>query len=132
MRGLKICLWVAAVGSLLSVAGVFLPLSVIESLATMLGMGPFPDSPVVVYALRTMSATYVGIGVFFVILALNPMKYGVLVPLSGAAAVFLGVACAIYGLLSGIPLWWFVGDALACTIVGILILLFWRRVKAGG
>lgn len=132
MRCLKVCLWVGAVGCLLSVAGLFLPLSVIESWANKLGAGPFPDSAVVGYALRTMSATWVAAGVFLVILALDPMKYGVLVPFSGAAAVFLGVVCAISGLVSGIPLWWFMGDALSCTVFGILILLFWKRVKPGG
>jgi len=77
-----------------------------------------------------MSATYAAAGVFFVILALHPMKYGVLVPFSGAAAVFLGVVCAISGYVSRMPFLWFMGDAVACTLFGILILLFWRRVRS--
>jgi len=69
------------------------------------------------------------VGVFFVILALHPMKYGVLVPFSGLAAVFLGVVCAIAGLVVGMPVLWFLGDSVSCTVLGVLIVVFWRQAK---
>ena len=132
MRGLKICLWIAGIGCLLSVFGMFLPVSVWESLAKVFGIESLSlsDSPLFEYAARLMSATYVGVGVFFVILALHPMKYGVMVPFSGWAAVVLGVICAITGLVTGIPVWWFLGDALSCVVLGVLVLVFWRKAKA--
>ena len=80
MRSLKICLWIAAIGCLLSVFGVFLPFSVLESVAKAFGAQALPDSPLVIYAARVMSAMAVATGVYFVILALDPMKYPVMVP----------------------------------------------------
>ena len=127
MRALKICLWIAGIGCLLSVIGVFLPISVIESIAKFFGIESLPDSPLLVYAVRLMSATYAAVGVFFVILALDPMKYGVMVPFSGVGAVFVGVVCAIAGLLAAMPLWWFLGDSLSCLVLGVLILVFWIK-----
>lgn len=128
MCPLKTCLWIVGVGCLLAVFGLFLPLSVIESLAKVFGDQAFPpDSPVFAYALRGLSATYVAVGVFYVILALNPMKYGLLVPFSGAAGIFVGLACAVCGPLTEVPPLWFLGDFLFCTVFGILILAFWRR-----
>ena len=132
MRGLKICLWVGAVACLLSVFGLFLTISMVESIATMLGMDTFPDIPVIIYAVRLMSATYMAIGAFLLILALDPIKYGVLVPFSGAAAVFLAIVCFVYGLLAGMSWIWFVGDSLFCMAFGVLILVFWRRAVAEG
>jgi len=129
MRGLKICLWIAGIGCLLSVVGLFLPVRLVESLAKVFGGPAFPDSPLCLYALRVVSATYVGVGVFFVILALNPTKYEVLVPFSGLAAIFLGVVCAITGLVVGMPVLWFLGDSLSCVVLGVLIVLFWRQAK---
>jgi len=129
MRALKICLWIAGVGCLLSVFGMFLPMSVFESIAKFFGIESLPDSPLLVYAVRLMSATYAAVGVFFVILALDPMKYGVMVPFSGLGAVFVGVVCAIAGLLSEMPLWWFLGDSLSCLVLGVLVLVFWRQAK---
>jgi hypothetical protein len=93
MRALKICLWVTGILCLLAVVALFFPLSVYEFFADFLGVEMLPDSPLLGYAFRTIAATFMGIGVFFVILALDPMKYGVLVPYSGMAAVFIGVVC---------------------------------------
>ncbi len=129
MRALKICLWIAGVGCLLSVFGMFLPMSVFESIAKFFGIESLPDSPLLVYAFRLMSATYAAVGVFFIILALQPMKYGVMVPFSGVGAVFVGVVCAIAGLLTAMPLWWFLGDSLSCLVLGVLILVFWQQAK---
>ncbi|HUT29248.1 MAG TPA: hypothetical protein VMX13_05595 [Sedimentisphaerales bacterium] len=129
MRALKICLWIAGVGCLTSVVGMFLPVRLAESLAKVFGGPAFPDSPLCLYALRVVSATYVGVGVFFVILALRPMKYGVLVPFSGLASVFLGVVCGITGLVVGMPVLWFLGDSLSCVVLGVLILFFWQKAQ---
>jgi len=127
MRPLKVCLWVAAVVCLLSVVGLFLPAAAFESFARMTGADTLPDSPVVWYGLRVMSATYVVIGAFLLILARDPVKYGPLVPFSGVAAVFLGFVCGISGFGSHMPLFWFLGDSLSLMAFGILALALWRR-----
>jgi len=129
MRALKICLWIAGVVCLLSVFGMFLPISAWESIARFFGIESLPDSPQFMYAVRLMSGTYAAVGVFFIILALDPMKYGVMVPFSGLGAVFVGVVCAIAGLLTAMPLWWFLGDSLSCLVLGVLILVFWQQAK---
>ena len=129
MRALKICLWISGIGCLLSVFGMFLPVSWFESIAKFFGIESLPDSPQFMYAVRLMSATYAAVGVFFIILALDPGKYGVMVPFSGVGAVFVGVVCAIAGLLAEMPLWWFMGDSLSCLVLGVLILVFWQQAK---
>ena len=125
------CLWIAGIACLLSVFGMFLPISACESIAKYFGIESLhlPDSPLVEYALRLMSATYVAIGVYLVILALNPMKYGVMIPFTGLAAVFLGAVCAITGLVVGMSVLWFLGDSVSCAILGVLILVFWQQAK---
>ena len=129
MRALKVCLWIAGIGCLLSLFGMVLPISSWEYIAKFLGLELFPDSPQFMYAVRLMSGTYVAVGVFFVILALDPVKYGVMVPFSGLGAVFVGVVCSIAGLLTEMPFWWFMGDSLSCLVLGILILVFWQQAK---
>ena len=133
MRALKICLWIAGILCLLSVFGMFLPISVWESIAKYFGIESLhlPDSPLFEYMVRLMCATYAGVGVYFVILARRPMKYGVLVPFTGIAAVLLGVVCGITGLVVGMPVLWFLGDSVSCTVLGVLILVFWRKARRG-
>lgn len=129
MRALKICLWVTGILCLLSVFGMFLPLSAFESIARFFGVESLPDSPLVLYAGRVMSATYVGVGIFFIILALNPVKYGVMVPFSGLCSVFIGAVCAITGIAARMPAMWYLGDSIPCLVLGVLILVFWQRAR---
>ncbi len=130
MRGLKICLLITGILCLPSVVGLFLPLSAFESITGFFGIKTLPDSPLIMYTIRVTSATYVGIGVFFIILALNPMKYGVIVPFSGIVSVFLGVVCGITGPAVGMPAKWFLGDSLSCLVLGVIILAFWQKAKS--
>ncbi len=129
MRLLKICLWITGIGCLLSLFGMFLPFSAWQSICKLFGIESFPDLPHVMYAPRVGSGTYVAVGIFFIILALDPLKYGVIVPFSGVAAVFVGVVCAIAGLLTKMALCWFIGDSLSCLILGVFILVFWQQAK---
>ena len=129
MRALKTCLWVTGILCLLSVVGMFLPVSAFESIAKFFGVESLPDSPVVEYAIRAMSATYAGVGIFFIILALNPAKYGVMVPFSGLCAIFIGAVCAITGIAVQMPALWYLGDSVPCLVLGALILVFWRRAR---
>jgi hypothetical protein len=129
MRGLKICLWIAGILCLLSVVGLFLPIETGETMARYFGIESLPDSPLFLYTARLMSATFAGIGVFFIILALRPTDYGIMVPFSGLATVVLGVVCGITGFAVGMPNLWFLGDSLSCLVLGILILAFWQQAK---
>jgi hypothetical protein len=129
MRGLKICLWVTGILCLLSVVWLFLPFSVYEAIGRSFGIEPLPDWPLFMYAMRTMAATFIGIGAYFIILALEPMKYKVLVPFSGLVAVFIGMVCVIAGTTAAMPVMWYLADALSCIILGSLILIFWQRAK---
>jgi len=114
MRALKISLWIAGIGCLLSLFGMVLPVSSWESIAKLFGVESVPNLPQFSYA---------------IILALDPLKYGVMVPFSGFGAVFVGMVCAIAGLLTKIAFWWFMGDSLSCLILGALILVFWQQAK---
>ncbi|NQT00510.1 MAG: hypothetical protein HQ580_00660 [Planctomycetes bacterium] len=129
MRALKICLWIAGIGCLLSLFGMVLPVSSWEYIAKLFGVESFPDSPQFIYAVRVASGTYAAVGIFFIILASDPVKYGVMVPFSGLGAVFIGVVCAIAGLLTTMPFWWYMGDSLSCLVLGVLILVFWQQAK---
>jgi hypothetical protein len=129
MRGLKICLWIAGIASLASVVGLVLPLSAWEGITEAFGIDALPDSPAFLYVARLLSAMWAATGVFLIILALDPLKYGVLVPFTGLSAICLGAVCGIAGSVAAIPTWWYLGDALSCLVFGTLMLMFWRWAK---
>lgn len=129
MCGLKICLWVAGVLCVFSAAGMLVPVSTWESVAEFFGAEELfdLDTPVAEYMVRLMLATYTAIGVFLIILAMDPLKYGVMVPFTGVAALVLGLICAVTGLLVGMPAKWFLSDSVPCVVLGVAILGFWQK-----
>ena len=129
MRGLKTCLWIAGVACLFGVIGIFLPMSAIRSVVASFGLPAFPDAPLVAVMYRAMAATYVAAGVFLIILALDPMKYGILVPFAGVAGIFVGVVLGVSGCVARMPMWWTASESLWGVLLGVLVLLFWRCAK---
>ena len=103
MRALKICLWIAGIVCLLSLFGMVLPVFSWESISRFFGIESFQNSPQFIYAMRVGSGTYAAVGIFFIILALAPLKYGVMVPFAGLGALFIGIVCAIAGLITAMP-----------------------------
>jgi hypothetical protein len=117
------------IACLLALPALLMPMSALEACANLFAAVEFPRAPLFAYLLRAALATYAAVGVFYVILAVRPEKYPVLVPFSGVAAVYLGVALAIVGGITGLPALWFVPDALFSIVLGVLILLFWGRAR---
>lgn len=130
MRGLKVCLRIIGVLCLLALVALFLPVAALESISNAFAPVKFPDSLAFAYVLRGVFATYAAVGVFYLLLARDPLGYGMLTPFSGAAAVFVGLACLVAGLITGVPAVWILGDAGSCTILGLLVLFFWGRARA--
>ena len=130
MRGLKGCLWIAGIASLLSVCVMFfMPLSAWETIAKYFGVEALPDSPMFVYVARLTSAMWTMIGVFFIILATNPVKYEAMIPFSGLAMVFLGMVCWVTGLVMGMPSRLVLSDSLSSIVLGTLIFALWNKAK---
>lgn len=133
MKALKICLWLTGIVCLLSGLGMVLPVKHIEWFMGLFGIEKLPDSPLFLYVLRSMCATYVGIGIFFIILALRPLAYGVLVPFSAVFLIFVGAVCGVTGFMVKMPFKWYAnGDLLICVVSGLLILIFYPLAKKTG
>jgi len=131
MRGLKICLWVSGVMFLLGGIGLFLPDPTWVCIVEFFGVEStaLTDSPLAEYMLRAGLAMCFMIGVFLIALGLRPVKYAGLIPFSGLAILLLGLACAVSGVVAGMPVMWILGDSLSCLILGALILVFWKMAK---
>jgi hypothetical protein len=80
---------------LTAVPFIVLPWHVLDKIVLWFGFEPIPNDRLVMYILRVTCGVYGLIGVYFIILARNPLVYG---PMLGLGAYGL----AIFGLLSTI------------------------------
>jgi len=130
MKGLKIVLWVCAVGCLLSFVFAALPWNFIKGWFNFFGLTPLAMEPMTVYMFRLCLATYGLIGIFFVILAKNPLKYDGMLLLAAYGALLTALFCLVGGIRYGLPLWAYSCDVIFCALAGVLLLIFRKKAMA--
>jgi len=130
MKGLKIILWICAIIFLLHFIGVALPWSVLTSFYHWGGIQPPTAEPTTVFLLRQFVLICGMIGIFFLLLARNPLNYGAMLLLAGFGLICFGIFSLVGGIRYGLPVWYFSQDSIFCTVVGVLLLIF--RKKAIG
>jgi hypothetical protein len=122
LRLLRIVLLFAAFAWGVSAFGVF---STWDSAAQALqGMGakPIAYDRMLDYWLRMASGAFTLVGVGYLLLAINPRKYALLLPWSGWLMVIEGIVLAGHGFRLGLPPFPFYGDIAACFAGGAAIL----------
>ncbi|WP_126457059.1 hypothetical protein [Sulfuriflexus mobilis] len=129
MKSLKVALWVTALGCLTAVPFIFLPWAILENLISWFGIEPLPNVPVVVYFVRVVCGVFGLIGIFFIILARNPLGYGPMLDLGAYGLILFGLLALMLGFTSGLPLMVYIGDALFGLILGIIISILSSKSK---
>jgi hypothetical protein len=125
MKGLKVVLWIVAVIFLLNFLRAILPWSIVSTCAGWIL--PFDISGfqgLAKFIVRILSAGMGMIGVFYLLLALNPEKYGAMLPLSGYMLLVTGFFALVWGLYYSFPDWMWIVGVLFLGIFGGLILLW--------
>jgi FtsH-binding integral membrane protein len=131
MKGLKIVLWVTAIGCLTSVPFIFLPWAVVESIGSWFGVELLPGVPIAVYFFKIVLGVFGLIGVFFIILAKDPLKYGSMLNLGTFGLILFGLLALILGFSIGPPLIVYLGDGLSGLVFGFAILIFSFKASTG-
>jgi hypothetical protein len=122
-HSLKVVLWITGIGCLIAVPFIFLPWSVIEAMASFFGHDPMPDVPIVVYYIKVLFGAWGFIGIFFIILARNPLGYGPMLYLGAYGLIVLGLLELILGIIIDVSPIVYIGDVSFALILGIIILV---------
>jgi hypothetical protein len=129
MKSLKIALWVVAIGCLISVPFIVLPWSLIERIILWFGVDPMPNAPLAVYLFRVVCGVFGLIGIYFVILARNPLRYGPMLDLAAFGLILFGLLSLFVGVSLQMSPKVYIGDALSGLILGIAITLLSFKAK---
>jgi hypothetical protein len=130
MKSLKITLWIAALGCLTAFPFIALPWFVIEKIISWLGINSISNDPLIIYTLRVSCGVYGLIGIYFIILAKNPLKYGPMLNLGAFGLIIFGLLSLIVGMVLDISPIVYAGDSLSGLILGIAVLIFSSKAKS--
>ncbi len=128
MKALKAVLAVLGVLCLLgTVPTTVLPWSSIVRYLGILGFEAPVDDPLVVYCVRLSSVGFALIGVFFLVLSTDPLRYRPMLVLAVCGLWLTAAAALITGWLSGMEPRWYLVDFGVCLIAALLILGLWPK-----
>ncbi|MFH2046773.1 MAG: hypothetical protein ABIK92_16700 [Pseudomonadota bacterium] len=129
MRSLKTALWICASGCLAAIPFVVLPWEIIQDLFVWFGIEPIPDTPLLIYFFRGACGIIGLIGIYFIILARNPVKYGPMLNLGAYGLMVFGLLSLILGLSLEMSLKIYLGDAIFGIALGLIVAILSRRAQ---
>ena len=109
--------------------GVFLSWSSAGKALQQLGAQPIAYDPMLDYWLRMAAGAFSLVGVWYLIMTLQPQKHHAAIPWFGALMLVEGVILLVHGLRLGLPPLPFYADTAACFVGGAGILAFARHAK---
>jgi hypothetical protein len=112
---------------ILAFFAVVMPKAWMESSHAWLGLGPFPDGPLIMFMIRQASYCYGMHGLSLWILASDVERFRPLIIFNGVSFVLAGVVFTLIDYLEGMPLWWAFTDGPACFLFGAALLWLTRR-----
>ena len=130
MKGLKIVLWICAIYCFTGIIPAVLPWNTIVALFNWVEIPPPTTEAINVFIFRLGSAIFGLIGTFLVILARNPLKYGVMLLLAAYGLMLFGVLVLIGGIRYELPVLAYFSDVII-GIGGCTLLLYFRKKELG-
>ncbi len=127
MKGLKVVLVVIGVACLLSAPGLVVPWSTLVGWAELMGLEMPPGHPVILYGLRLTCLSWALIGVFFLVVASDPVRYRPMLVLAVFGCFATAAVALVAGGLTQMQPLWYLGDAVSSGVAGVVILAFWPR-----
>lgn len=127
MKGLKIILWICAIRFLPGFILAAVPWRAFAAWGDWVGIQPPGAEAVTVFMFRLSFVIFGMIGIFFAILARNPIKYGVMLLLAAYGLVGYGIFSLVTGILYGLPVWTYSGHVIFGVVAGVLLLIFRKK-----
>ena len=94
------------------------------------GGQPPAAEPITAYMIRSLLVIAGMIGIFFAILARNPLKYGAMLLLAAYGLLCYGLVCLVGGIRYALPIWMYAGDVVFGVVAGVLIIVFRKQAMS--
>ena len=115
-----------------AVFAAFLPLDWMATIHGRIGLGELPETPIVEYLTRSLSALYAFHGALVVFVSRDVRRFLPVVQCLAVLAVLFGAGMLALDILVGMPLFWVIGEGPMLIALGILLLWLAARVGSEG
>ena len=113
----------------LATVAVFMPREWMAVCHERLGLGAFPDGPIVDYLARSTSMFYAILGVVLWLLSRDVRRFGGSITAVGAVTIAGGAVLLTIDLRSGLPQWWIAVEGPFVIGIGALMLILAVRAR---
>ena len=128
-RMLVLLLRLAGAVTMLAILAVFMPRSWMAACHERLGLGKFPEGPIVEYLARTVSALYFVLGGLMWVAAGDVRRYRVPVRYVGLVMLVGGIMVLALNFAICMPAYWTASEGPPTVLLGLALLLLQRRVE---
>lgn len=128
-RLLKIVLRVTGAVSLLAIGAVVMPRGWMAAIHEWLGLGRFPDAPIVGYLARSLSAFYALFGGLLILAATDIRRHGPVITYVAIGSILFSLMVMAVALSVGMPLWWALMEGPWIVLLSVCILVLQRKAS---
>jgi len=114
----------------LAIVAVFMPRAWMAACHEWLGLGPFPEGPIVEYLARSTSMFYAMLGGILWILSGDVVGRGRAIAVLGAGTMVGGAVLLVTDLRAAMPLWWTAAEGPFVVLLGATMLALRRKARA--
>ena len=127
MKPLRVVLIVTGILCATSVFGLLAPWPAVANFIEFFGYQPPPADPLVIYFVRLSATLLTLVGIFFLVLSTDPLRYRPMLTLAAAGLLLCAAVCLLTGLLTQMRPPWYLTDAIFSLLAALLILKFWPK-----
>jgi hypothetical protein len=128
-RRLVVFLRILACTTGLALLAVVMPRQLMATTHELLGLGKFPDGPIVEYLARSLSAFYAMHGVLFWVISTDVRRFALILTYVIWSTIIFGAALLAIDSLAGLPLEWTISEGPQVVVLGAAILFLKRKAK---
>jgi len=115
----------------LAIIAVFMPRAWMAAIHERLGLGPFPDGPIVEYLARSTSMFYAFLGGVLWVLSRDVRRSRRAIAVMACATIAGGWVLLTIDLRAGMPMWWTACEGPFVILLGAVTLILRARAPAG-
>ena len=128
---LVILLRAIAVAASLAIVPVFMPHAWMDACHGCLGLGTLPETPIIVYLTRSLSAMYAFHAGLLWIASRDVRRYAAIITYIALAVMVFGTVMLWIDVRAGLPLFWIAGEGPFTIGMGLAILVLQHKASSG-